>query len=124
MLADDDEMAAMVAAEGLEVLKPELGAKPRVYYKNLYLFAKAFIAANVVFGDTDECAEGAQATVTQDGKKVGEAVASNYGDFYVDGLEPGGEYTVTVEAGGYAPVTQTIKLEQSLTIGTVVLAKS
>ena len=34
---------------------------------------------------------------------LGEAVANNYGDFYVDKLEPGQEYTVTVEASGYAP---------------------
>ena len=39
VLADDAEMAAAAAAEGLEVLRPELGAKPRVYYKNLYLSA-------------------------------------------------------------------------------------
>ena len=91
VLADDAEMAARVAAEGLEVLRPELGAKPRVYYKNLHLFDKAFIAGNVVFGDTDECAEGAKVTVTAGagGAVAGEAVASNYGDFYVDKLEPG-----------------------------------
>jgi Fe-S-cluster-containing dehydrogenase component len=124
VLADDAEMAAQVAADGLEVLKPEVGAKPRVYYKNLHLFAKAFIAGNVVYGDTDECAEGAKATVTEGGRKVGEAVASNYGDFYVDGLEPVGEYTLTIEAPGYKPVTRTIKLDQSLNIGTLVLAKS
>jgi Fe-S-cluster-containing dehydrogenase component len=123
VLADDYEMLTMVAAEGLEVLKPELGAKPRVYYKNLHLFEKAFIAAKVVFGDTDECGEGAVATVTQGGKKVGEAVASNYGDFYVDGLESGGEYSLTVAAAGYDPVAKTIKLDQSLNIGMVVLAK-
>jgi Fe-S-cluster-containing dehydrogenase component len=123
VLADDDEMAAMVASEGLEVLKPELGAKPRVYYKNLYLYEKAFIAARVVFGDTDECGEGATATVTQAGQKVGEAVASNYGDFYVDGLEPGKEYLLSVGAAGYSPITQEIKLDQSLNVGTVVLTK-
>ena len=124
VLADDDEMAALVAAEKLEVLKPELGAKPRVYYRNLYLFDKAFIAGSVVFGDTDECAEGAKATVTRNRQKVGEATASNYGDFYVDCLEPGSEYTLTVEAPGYTPVTRTIKLEQSVNLGMISLTKS
>lgn len=124
VLADDAEIGALVAADGLEVLKPELGAKPRVYYKNLHLWTKAFVAGNVVFGDTDECAEGAKATVTLDGKTVGEATASNYGDFYVDYLEPGGEYTLTVEAAGYASVTKTVKLDKSLNVGTVVLTKS
>ena len=75
----------------------------------------------MVFGDTDECAEGAKATVTAGGAPggavLGEAVASNYGDFYVDKLEPGQEYTVTVEAPGYAPVTTTVKLDKSSTWG-------
>src|SRR3972149_2409737 len=39
-LPDDAEMQRRVAADGLEVLKPELGAKPRVYYKNLYRWTK------------------------------------------------------------------------------------
>jgi len=38
----------------------------------------------VVFGDTDECAEGAKATVKADGQVVGTAATNNYGDFYVD----------------------------------------
>jgi hypothetical protein len=105
------------------VLRPELGARPRVYYKNLHLFDKAFIAGNVVFGDTDECAEGAMAVVTAAGRPAGEAVASNYGDFYVDRLEPGREYSVTVEAPGYAAFTSTVTLDKSLNLGTVTLEK-
>lgn len=126
VLADDTEMAARAAAEGLEVLRPELGAKPRVYYKNLYLFDKAFVTASLVFGDTDECAEGARVMVRAagGGAVVGEAVAGNYGDFYVDRLQPGEEYTVTVEATGYAPVVRTVRLDKSLNLGTIVLAKS
>ena len=127
VLGDDAVMAAKAAAEGLEVLRPELGAKPRVYYKNLYLFAKAFIAGNVVFGDTDECAEGATATVMAGGAPggavIGQAVANNYGDFYVDKLEPGQEYAVKVEAAGYAPVSCTVDLDKSLSLGTMKLAR-
>jgi Fe-S-cluster-containing dehydrogenase component len=33
---DDAEMQRIQKDEGLEVLKPELGTKPRVYYKNLH----------------------------------------------------------------------------------------
>jgi Fe-S-cluster-containing dehydrogenase component len=130
VLAGDAEMAARAAAEGLEVLRPELGAKPRVYYRNLHLFDKAFVAASVVFGDTDECAEGAWITVRPAlGDRAGDAVAgqataSNYGDFYVDKLEPGLDYEVTVEAAGYVPVTVTIKLEASLNLGTITLARA
>jgi Fe-S-cluster-containing dehydrogenase component len=121
VLADDDEMAGLVSSEGLEVLRPELGAKPRVYYKNLHLWTKAFIAGNVVFADTDECAEGATATVAGDERRVGEATANNYGDFYVDRLEPGVKYTLAVTAAGYAPVSRTVRLDESLNLGTLML---
>ena len=100
------------------MLRPELGAKPRVYYRNLHLFEKAFIAGNVVLGDTDECAEGATAVVEAGGKVVGEAVANNYGDFYVDKLEPGREYTVTLAAQGYGSITSSVILDKSLNLGT------
>ncbi len=128
VLADDEEIAGIVKAEGLEVLRPEQGFRQRVYYKNLHLFDKAFIAGNVVFGDTDECAEGAAAVVTAGagagGAVAGEAVASNYGDFYVDRLEPGGEYTLTVSAPGYMSVTTTVELDASANIGTIVLTRA
>jgi hypothetical protein len=57
------------------------------------------------------------------GTVVGEAVASNYGDFYVDKLETGQEYTVTVSAAGYVPITTTIKLDTSLNLGTITLRR-
>ena len=124
VLADDSEMAALVQAEGLEVLQPELGAKPRVFYKNLHLWTKVFAAGTVVFADTDECGEGAVATVTVDGREIGRAAADNYGDFYVDGLEPGGVYTLTVVAAGYAPQSLELKLDESLNVGVVTLQRT
>ena len=124
VLADDADMAAKAEAEGLELLRPELGAKPRVYYKDLHLFDKAFVAASVVFGDTDECAEGATITLRDaDGAVAGQATASNYGDFYVDKLVPGAAYAVTVEAAGYAPANRTVTVDKSLNLGTITLAK-
>jgi Fe-S-cluster-containing dehydrogenase component len=124
VLAGDAEMAKMVQDEGLEVLRPELGAKPRVYFKNLYLFEKAFIAGNVVLGDTDECAEGATAVVKVGDNNVGEAVANNYGDFYVDKLEPGREYTVTIAAPGYGAIASAVRLDTSLNLGTMKLERA
>lgn len=124
VLADDAEMAKRVAAEGLEVYKPGLGTKPRVYYKNLYRWEKVFVSASVAFKDTDECAEGAKVTVTADGAKVvGEAVANNYGEFVVDKLEPGSEYEVKIEAGEYRPFATKVKLDASLNLGLILLQK-
>jgi hypothetical protein len=33
---EDEDMARIAREQELEVLKPELGSKPRVYYRNLW----------------------------------------------------------------------------------------
>lgn len=124
VLAEDEEVAALVAAEDLQVLRPELGTAPRVFYKNLYRWTKAFVSASVAFKDTDECADGATVTVNSGGVKVGSAVVNNYGEFVVDGLEPGGEYDVVIEASGYMTYTTTTTLDKSLNLGLVLLERT
>jgi Fe-S-cluster-containing dehydrogenase component len=121
VLADDAEVAARVAAEGLERYRGRLGTEPRVYYANLHRWEKVFVAASVVFGDTDECAVGATASVELAGRAAGEAVCDTFGEFVIDKLEPGGEYTVTIGASGYVPVARTVTLDESRNLGTVVL---
>ena len=37
---EDDEMARMARDESLEVMKPEAGTKPRVYYRNLWRYSE------------------------------------------------------------------------------------
>ncbi len=44
---DDDEMARIARDEGLEPMKPELGTRPRVYYRNLWRYTKCFIGGTV-----------------------------------------------------------------------------
>jgi len=124
VLADDAEMAEIVAAEGLEVLRPELGAKPRVYYKNLYRWTKVFASGSVAYRDTDECAEGARVTVSAGGAVVGEGVVNNYGEFVVDRLDPGKSYDVAIAADGYKAVAKTVTLDESLNLGLVMLDKA
>jgi Fe-S-cluster-containing dehydrogenase component len=111
VLADDTEMAEKVAAEGLEVFRQELGTAPRVYYKNLYRWTKAFIAGSVVFGDTAECAEGAKVVVSQEGVVPSSALTNNFGDYRIDGLDAEGSYLVTIEADGYKGVEDTVVVD-------------
>ncbi|MBN1319811.1 MAG: carboxypeptidase regulatory-like domain-containing protein [Thermoleophilia bacterium] len=125
VLADDAEMAELVRAEGLEVYRPELGTAPRVYYKNLHRWTKAFIAGSVVFGDTGECAEGARVVVTRDGTAIAETRTDNFGDFCLDGLTPGESYSVNVEAAGYKPVHSTVTVDsKSLTLPAAFLERA
>jgi Fe-S-cluster-containing dehydrogenase component len=124
VLADDAEMAKMAASEGLEAFRADLGTRPRVYYRNLHRWTKAFVAANVVCKDTDENTEGASAVVELAGQIVGEAKTNNYGDFVVDKLEPGKDYTLTVSAPGYKPTMVAVTLDASKNLGSLFLEKA
>jgi Fe-S-cluster-containing dehydrogenase component len=98
---DDQEMQRIRDAEGLEVLQPELGTKPRVYYKNLYLMTQCFIGGSVVVdvNGVEECAEGAVAVLKQNGNVVGRAITDTFGEFKIDRLAPGsGRYELEVSA--------------------------
>jgi Fe-S-cluster-containing dehydrogenase component len=100
---EDAEMARIKAEEQLEVLKPELGSRPRVYYKNLHLMTKCFVGGSVVMhvNGIEECAEGAEVVVKKDGREVGRATTDTFGEWKVDRLEPGsGRYEL--EASGKA----------------------
>jgi Fe-S-cluster-containing dehydrogenase component len=109
------EMARKIRDEKLEVYKPELGAKPHVFYKNLYRFEKAFVAGDVL--QDGECAEGV--TVTLTGKGVNCTQATDYfGDFKFDGLDSG-EYAVSVEAAGQKYNTTVLIEKESRSIGPI-----
>jgi Fe-S-cluster-containing dehydrogenase component len=100
---EDDEMARLAREQQLEVIKPEVGTKPRVYYKNLWRYSKCFIGGSVsseANGAVD-CLEGATVRLLKDGKSIAEAVTDNYGDFKFDRLdENSGRYTVEISASG------------------------
>ena len=116
--ADDAEMARMVREDGLEVLKPELGTRPRVYYKNLWRFTKCFIAGSVaeIRDGLVECVEGAKVRLLKDGKEIASGSTDNYGDFKLDKLEPGsGAYTLEISHAGRT-ATAEARLGESVTL--------
>jgi len=97
---DDEEMKKIAARDGLEVLRPELNTKPRVWYRNLHLMNKCFVAGTVVSqsGGGEECLAGVKVAVAKGGKIVGEAVSDVFGEFKIDGLEPdSGAHALTME---------------------------
>ncbi len=119
---DDSEMARMADDEGLEVLKPELGTKPRVYYRNLWRYSTAFIAGSVSAeaGGVVDCVEGAQVSLLKDGATVAEATTDNYGDFKFDRLEDGsGAYSIEIAADGHPAKTVEATLGESLYLGEI-----
>ena len=100
---EDGEMARLAGEQGLEVMRPELGTKPRVYYRNLWRYTKCFIGGTVsthADGVVD-CIEGARVRLIRDGAVIAETATDNYGDFKFDKLdENSGHYIVEVSATG------------------------
>ena len=118
---DDDEMARMARDEGLEVLQPELGTKPRVYYKNLSRYTTCFIggAVSAETGGVVDCVESASVRLFKDGMPVAEVKTDNYGDFKLDTLAEGsGSYTVEIEHAGRR-ATREAMLGESISLGEI-----
>jgi Fe-S-cluster-containing dehydrogenase component len=119
---DDTAMQKMAEEEGLEVIEPELGTKPRVWYRNLWRFSKSFIGGSVS-AEADgvvDCVEGAAVTLSKNGSKVAEAVTDIYGDFKFDKLDDGsGSYTVEIAASGHDNKTVTAELGESIFLGEI-----
>jgi hypothetical protein len=118
-------MQRLVESEKLEVLSPEYGTKPRVYYRNLYRFTRCFIAGSVAV-DLDgkmECADGAEVILTRvSNKKIQEARTDNYGDFKFDDLEENsGKYSLEILYKGYEKKTLEMTLSTSINMGTIFL---
>jgi Fe-S-cluster-containing dehydrogenase component len=118
---EDEEMARMARDEGLEVLRPELGTKPRVYYRNLWRYAKAFIGGTVsteAHGVVD-CVEGATVKLLKGGLLIAETMSDNYGDFKFDRLdEHSGTYRVEVASGSNKKMVEA-KLGTSVNVGEI-----
>jgi Fe-S-cluster-containing dehydrogenase component len=123
VMVEDAEMARRVADEGLARYRDSLGTRPRVYYKNLHRWTKAFVAGSVVDEARDECAEGITAVVSLDGSEVGRATTDNYGAFLIDELEAGKDYTLTLGGAGFQSLSVPVKLGQSLTLSALFLSR-
>jgi Fe-S-cluster-containing dehydrogenase component len=97
--ASDAAMAERARRDGLRVLQPELGTRPRVHYRNLHRIDRLFIAGSVVatVDSRTECVEGAEASLSQGGRAVATTRTDAFGDFRFDSLTPGsGAFTLSV----------------------------
>ncbi|MBW7902900.1 MAG: oxidoreductase [Rhodocyclaceae bacterium] len=120
----DASMKQMAADAGLEVLHPEWGTGPRVYYKNLHRYTKCFVAGSVVaaIDGVTECASGVNVTLLKGDRQVAHAVTDAFGDFKFDGLDPdGGEYRLHFLAADRGAATRAVVLQESVYMGTILL---
>ena len=108
-----------------KTLQPELGAKPRVYYKNMHLFTKCFVGGSVAadIDGIEECVEGAEVVLKKDGAEIGRATTDLFGEFKLDKLEPGsGTYDVEIKSAN-GSISQSFDLaDESVYLGVLKLA--
>ena len=119
--AEDADMARMAREEGLEVMRPELATRPRVYYRNLWRYSKCFIGGTISAeaGGVTDCVEGASVRLLQGGRVVAETASDNYGDFKFDRLdENSGVYAVEITKGGKKKTVEA-KLGASINLGEI-----
>jgi Fe-S-cluster-containing dehydrogenase component len=119
---EDDEMQRMAREEMLEVMKPDLGTKPRVYYRNLWRYSKCFIGGTIStkMRDSVECVEGAKVQLRKGNQVVAETTSDNYGDFKFDRLEENsGTYSVEISAADGTRKVVEIRLGASINLGEI-----
>jgi len=122
---DDEEMQRIRADEGLEVLLPELGTRPRVYYRNLHLMTGCFVGATVVMtvAGVEECAAGVEVVLRHSGREAGRATTDAFGEFKIDRLAPNSTgYQLEASAAAGRCTVQFDLGEESRYLGVMTLA--
>jgi hypothetical protein len=80
------------------------------------------VAGTVIFGDTDECAENVDVTLTAKGSRETKRT-NNYGDFEFEGLNADKEFTVEIKHPGYASREFLIQTKTDVYLGEIVLTR-
>jgi len=116
---DESEFAEIIGRA--EVMKPELGTKPRVYYVNI---PRKFIAGTVYDPVEKEVVIGATCTATPAGGGDTVTVTTDaFGDFWLKDLAAA-EYKVTIAADGFATkVYDVIDTQKDVSLGDIPLSR-
>ena len=104
--------------EGAEVLHPEYGTKPRVYYKNM---PKRFIAATVYDPVEKEVVIGAKVTATNAELGNYTTETDDWGDFWLKEI-PAADWKLTIEKDGKFVDMGVSTKEKDLGLGDIALA--
>ncbi len=124
---EDAEMSTLATQRGLEVLRPELGTRPRVYYENLHRFDKCFVGGSVVarVNGGIECIDGARVRLSRNGRVVAEATTDTFGDFKFDRIEPNsGAHRVEISHPDHGSAVVDVEVTESVYAGSIALAPS
>jgi Fe-S-cluster-containing dehydrogenase component len=112
---EESELKDLIARA--EVLKPQPGAKPRIYYLNI---PKKFIAGTVYDPIRNEVIMGASCTLSANGKNM-TRTTDCFGDFWFEGLADG-NYSLKIEAQRFILKTfDSISTEKDVNLGDIPL---
>jgi Fe-S-cluster-containing dehydrogenase component len=120
----DAAMGEIASREGLRVLEPELGTRPRVWYKNLARFDHCFIGGTVsrMSDGVRECVETATVELYQNDSLLMSSTTDAFGDFCFDGLAPAsGDYDIRALQGSARRTVAVVLHEESIYLGDIVL---
>ena len=125
LCVDDEEMKRIAQSEGLEVLHPEFGTRPRVYYRNLRKFQNVFIGGAVAGEKAGliECIDNAQVALKKGGRTFLETRTDTFGEFKCEGIEPdSGAYTVIVSSADFDLLSIDVEVRrESIFLGSIQL---
>lgn len=99
ILASDETIKTLVKEEGLEVLHPEFGTEPRVWYKNLYRYTHEHITGSIaeIKDGVEDVVIDAKVVLMQDDKELDSCTSDMFGDFIFDAIVPdSGDYQVCI----------------------------
>jgi tetrathionate reductase subunit B len=116
---EESELADLI--DQAEVLKPGLGAKPRVYYLNI---PRKFVAGTVFDPIEKEVVIGATCALVGSGDGDKQTVVTDaFGDFWFRGLADG-TYSLTIDAEGFAAKSYAeISTEKDVNLGDIPLSR-
>ena len=125
---DSDAALHQIATnEGLEVLRPELDTKPRVFYRNLQRATRCFLGGNgcrTTADGREENVAGARVELSIEGEKDSRsALTDRFGDFKIDGLQGTGEkYSLGVHHPEFGQTRLAGVLRTSENLGSISLS--
>jgi tetrathionate reductase subunit B len=112
-MVDEAEAKDLIARA--EVLHPEYGTMPRVYYLNV---PKKFVAGTVYNPNTKRVIVGATCNLTGEGKTI-KSTTDGFGDFWFENVEVG-TYTLKIEAKNHQTKTiDGINTEKDVNLGDI-----
>jgi tetrathionate reductase subunit B len=117
---EEDELKELIGKA--QVMNPEFGTKPNVYYIGI---PGRFVAGAAYDREADRCLPGATVTLTD--SKSGDSrseTTDNFGDFWFKDLKMG-DYSLTVKKTGYRNASlKTINTRQDVNLGDIPMKKA